>query len=72
MIEKNGDNYQFRFYIVLAKVVESYYHRELNPHAPKLNDTVYGNDSRSSRLLPFSKYSCQISYGFHPNPSSSM
>ena len=32
-------------------VLESHYHWELNPHAPKLNDTIYGKDNMTYRDL---------------------
>ncbi len=37
-------------------MLEPYYCWELNPHVPKLNDTVYGNDAMTSRDLNFFLY----------------
>ena len=36
--------------------MEPHYHRELNPHAPKLHDTICGNDIVLNRDLNHSPY----------------
>ena len=51
---------------MIDDVIEPYYHRELNPQALKLNDTLYGNDIIIYWDLehPFSKHLFQIGSRF--------
>ena len=55
MENKGKTNFSYSNKLTSIFEIELYFHKELNPHAPKLNNTLYDNDITSSRdfnLLP--------------------